>query len=279
MNAMNEISMEVNNVSLRVPTYEQRERSAKSFYSTFIAAAFDPPVRNYRTLLEDVSISLKSGDRLAIMGKNGAGKSTLLRVLAGAYSPYRGNVIVEGKLQALLNINLGFNPDATIKENIYLRGAAMGLTITECHEIIPSVLEFSGLQGRSGDRFRVLSAGQKLRLGFSITTEVQNDILVMDEWIGAGDAEFLEKAQARLMAKVSSAKIVVLASHSVMLLRHICNRAIYMDQGRVVAEGDLEDIIARFIPNAPKPVAKVKNIAEPLGEKAATPPGLSGTAR
>jgi ABC-type polysaccharide/polyol phosphate transport system ATPase subunit len=266
---MNDISMEVRNVSLRVPAYEQRERSAKSFYATFIAAAFDPPVRRYRTLLEDISLSLKSGDRLAILGKNGAGKSTLLRVLAGAYSPYRGSVIVEGRLQALLNITLGFNPDATIKENIYLRGAAMGLSILECHEIIPSVLEFSGLQGRSGDRFRVLSAGQKMRLGFSITTEVQNDILIMDEWIGAGDAEFFEKAQTRLMGKVNSAKIVVLASHSMLLLRHICNRAIYMDEGKVIADGGLEDIIKQYIPQqaAPKSATRPKDIGDDLFEK------------
>lgn len=257
------ISIELKNVTLRVPTYEQRERSAKSFYSTFISAAFDPPVRSYRTLLEDISLSIKSGDRVAILGKNGAGKSTLLRVLAGAYSPFQGSVRVEGKAQALLNISLGFNMDATVKENIYLRGAAMGLSITDCHEIIPSVLEFSGLQGRAGDRFRVLSAGQKMRLGFSITTEMQNDILIMDEWIGAGDAEFFEKAQVRLMGKVDSAKIVVLASHSIPLLLRICNRAIYMDNGRVVADGDLKEIVKEYIPQAiVKTAARPEKIAD-----------------
>src|SRR5690349_802582 len=107
-NAMTNISMEVDNVSLLVPADEQRERSAKSLYSTSIAAAFDPPVPTYRTLLQDISLSPKSGHRLAIMGKNGARKSTPLRVLAAAYSPYSGTVTVESKVQALLNISLGF---------------------------------------------------------------------------------------------------------------------------------------------------------------------------
>lgn len=242
------IGIELTGVYLEVPTYQQHDRSAKSFYRGLFSAAFDQPVRSSRVLLQDVSLSAKSGDRVAIFGNNGAGKSTLLRVMARAYAPTRGTVSVQGSLQALLNISLGFNPDATVKENIYLRGAAMGLAIPECMEIIDSVLEFSGLGDRAGDRLRILSAGQKMRLGFSITTSIQNDILLMDEWIGAGDAEFLAKARSRLRGRVDSAKIVVVASHNVPLLRQVCNRAIYVDQGRIVADGDFEEIVSEFLP-------------------------------
>ena len=122
------------------------------------------------------------------------------------------------------------------------------MSIRQCHAIVKDVLEFSGLADRAGDRLKVLSAGQKMRLGFSITTELESDILVMDEWIGTGDAEFFTRAQARLRGKLEGAKIVVLASHSVPLLKTVCNRAIYMENGAVVADGSIDDIVARHIP-------------------------------
>jgi len=243
-----DIGIELEHVTLDVPTYHQKERSARHFYANLVAAAFDRPVRSFRRLIDDVSLDIRPGDRLAVLGRNGAGKSTLLRLLAGAYTPTSGRVEVHGRLQALLNISLGFNQDATLKENIYLRGAAMGMSIRQCHAIVKDVLEFSGLADRAGDRLKVLSAGQKMRLGFSITTELESDILVMDEWIGTGDAEFFTRAQARLRGKLEGAKIVVLASHSVPLLKTVCNRAIYMENGAVVADGSIDDIVARHIP-------------------------------
>ena len=250
------IGVDLEHVTLEVPTYAQRERSARHFYANFVASAFDRPVRTFRRLIDDVSVSLRPGDRLAVLGRNGAGKSTLLRILAGAYHPTSGSIDVRGRMQALLNISLGFHQDATIKENIYLRGAAMGMSIKQIHGVVRDVLEFSGLEDRSGDRLRVLSAGQRMRLGFSITTELESDILIMDEWIGAGDAEFFAKAQVRLKGRVEGAKIVVLASHSVPLLRQVCNRAIYMENGAVVADGTIDAIVAGYIPQpaaAPRP--------------------------
>jgi ABC-type polysaccharide/polyol phosphate transport system ATPase subunit len=251
--AANNVSIELENVSLSLPVYQQRDRSARSVYANFVASAFDRAQRSTQTLLHDISFAATSGDRVAIFGPNGAGKSTLLRVLAGAYHPTIGRIRTQGNLQALLNIALGFNIDATVKENIYLRGAAMGLTIAQCHDIVGPVLAFSGLEGRSGDRLRVLSAGQKMRLGFSITTELQNDILLMDEWIGAGDAEFFNKAQSRLRGRVDGAKIVIVASHNVALLRQVCERAIYLEGGRLLADGPFEDIVRDYLPTAPKP--------------------------
>jgi ABC-type polysaccharide/polyol phosphate transport system ATPase subunit len=244
----NRIGIELEHVTLDVPTYHQKERSARHFYANLVAAAFDRPVRSFRRLIDDVNLQIRPGDRLAVLGRNGAGKSTLLRLLAGAYTPTSGRIEVHGRLQALLNISLGFNQDATLKENIYLRGAAMGMSIRQCHAIVKDVLEFSGLADRAGDRLKVLSAGQKMRLGFSITTELESDILVMDEWIGTGDAEFFTRAQARLKGKLEGAKIVVLASHSVPLLKTVCNRAIYMENGAVVADGSIDDVVARHIP-------------------------------
>ena len=261
------------NVNLSVPVYQQRERSATSFYNNFVVAAFDRPQRSFRTLLHDVSLLAQEGDRVAILGPNGAGKSTLLRVIAGVYAPTSGRVRLQGTSQAMLNLALGFNPDASVKENIYLRGAALGLSIRECHAIVPSVLAFSGLEDRIGERLRVLSAGQKMRLGFAVTTELQPDVLIMDEWLGAGDAEFLARAQERMRGRVDSAKIVLLASHNIPLLRQICNRAIYIEQGHVLADGALDDVVTRFIPNAP-PAPRV--VAKPVATPA--PPVPAATA-
>ncbi|MGH8030424.1 MAG: ABC transporter ATP-binding protein [Arenimonas sp.] len=244
------VGIELRNVSLHVPTFEQRERSVRHFYTSLVAAAFDRPIRTFRTLIDDITLDVRPGDRLAVLGRNGAGKSTLLRILAGAYNPSSGSIAVHGRLQALLNISLGFNQDATLRENIYLRGAAMGMTLKQCHAAVDDVLQFSGLEDRAGVRLKVLSAGQRMRLGFSITTELESDILIMDEWIGAGDAQFFEKAQARMKGRLEGAKIVVLASHSVTLLKQVCNRAIYMENGAVVADGPLDDIVARYIPQS-----------------------------
>jgi hypothetical protein len=181
-----------------------------------------------------------------------------------------------------------------VKENIYLRGAAMGLSIPQCHDLVAPVLEFSGLQGRAGDRLRVLSAGQRMRLGFSITTELQNDILLMDEWIGAGDAEFFERAQSRLMGRVDGAKIVIVASHNIPLLRKVCNRRAVpagrqarggrsvrgdhppVDAGRR-AEGAAAE--AQAAPGAaPKPAAAPASAAPPAAAEA-TPPAVRCPAR
>jgi ABC-type polysaccharide/polyol phosphate transport system ATPase subunit len=248
-------SIELVNVGLTVPTYQQADRSARSLLASLATAAFDPPKRTQRVLLDGIDLKVASGERLAILGANGSGKSTLLRLIAGAYAPSCGHVHIEGRLQSLLNVALGFNQDATVKENVYLRGAAMGMTIREIHRLAPSVLEFAGLTDRAGDRLRVMSAGQRMRLSFACSTVQQTDIMVMDEWIGTGDADFLEKARARLMGRVEGAKIVLIASHSVPLLMRVCERAIYLDGGRIVGQGALLDVVAEFVPQAlpPKP--------------------------
>jgi ABC-type polysaccharide/polyol phosphate transport system ATPase subunit len=190
-------------------------------------------------LLDHISFDLREGDRLAILGRNGAGKSTLLRVLNRVYQPSEGKLSIQGSCQALLNISLGFNGEATVRENIYLRGIAMGLKAAFLREQVEGILEFSGLREKVNHRLRTLSSGQKMRLGFAISTCVQQDIILMDEWVGAGDADFMRKAKERMRSRVGGSKIVVLASHSTGLLRDICNRGIVLERGRLVHAGDI----------------------------------------
>lgn len=243
----------VDRLSLDVPAYLQRERESSGWGGLFFGAAFDPPKRHLLRLLDNISFELREGDRLAILGRNGAGKSTLLRVLNRVYQPSEGRLVIDGSCQALLNMSLGFSGEATVRENIYLRGIAMGLTASFLRSQIDEILEFSGLREKVNHRLRTLSTGQKMRLGFAISTSVQHDIILMDEWVGAGDADFMRKATERMQSRVGGSKIVVLASHSTGLLREICNRAIVIERGRLVYSGDItsslkyyHDLLARL---------------------------------
>lgn len=226
-------------LTLDVPIYQQREREGAGWLDIFMGAAFDPPRRRMVRLLEDLSFDVAEGDRLAILGRNGAGKSTLLRVLNRVYQPTHGHLEVSGTCQALLNMGLGFNGEATVRENIYLRGVAMGLKSAFLGTQVESILDFSGLADKAGHRLRTLSSGQRMRLGFAISTSVQHDIILMDEWVGAGDAEFMAKAKERMQSRVGGSKIVVLASHSTGLLRDICNKGIVLEKGRCLHFGDI----------------------------------------
>jgi ABC-type polysaccharide/polyol phosphate transport system ATPase subunit len=240
------VLIKVDRVVLDVPTFLQPDRGAKGWIGMLMGAAFDPPRRRLVRLLHDISFDVGEGDRLALLGRNGAGKSTLLRVLNRVYRPTSGKVSVHGSCQALLNMSLGFNIDATVRENIFLRGVAMGLTGKYLRHQVDPILDFSGLRDKASHRLRTLSAGQRMRLGFAISTCVQNDIILMDEWVGAGDAEFMAKAKERMQSRVGGAKALVLASHSVGLLRNICNKGILLEQGRILYMGDITSALARY---------------------------------
>lgn len=238
--------IKASHLTLDVPVYLQRERRASGWGSVFAGAAFDPPQRRLSRLLDDVSFEVGEGDRLAILGRNGAGKSTLLRVLNRVYQPTSGSLEVQGSCQALLNMSLGFNGEATVRENILLRGIAMGLKASFLRGQIDSILEFAGLGHKAAHRLRTLSSGQKMRLGFAISTSVQHDIILMDEWVGAGDSDFMAKARERMHSRVGGSKIVVLASHSVGLLRDICNKGVVLEGGRLVYAGDVTSALKYY---------------------------------
>jgi lipopolysaccharide transport system ATP-binding protein len=236
----------VRNVSLEVPLYLQSDRSAKSWLQTLLGAATARPHREFLTILKDVSFDVEEGDRLALIGRNGAGKSTLLRVLTEAFLPTVGTVDVSGTRQALLNISLGFNAQATVMENIYLRGTAMGIHTSQLRSLVHPILDFSGLQELAQRRLHTLSSGQKMRLGFAIATSVEQDIILMDEWLGAGDAEFLKQARERMDDRVRGSKIIVLASHNNGLLKRICNKGMVMDKGRVTFFGPIDEALEMY---------------------------------
>ena len=239
-------SIRLRDVSLQIPTFVQHQAAGDSWAKTLLGAAIDRPERQLKTILEGVDFEAKEGDRVALIGRNGAGKTTLLHLLTGCYLPTTGSVDIQGRRQALLNVSLGFNPEATVRENIFLRGAAMGLPMNVVRSVVGEVLEFAELVPYAGQRLATLSAGQRMRLGFAISTSVQPDIMLLDEWIGTGDLQFLQRARERMQDRVSGAHILVLASHSTDLLKRVCNRGVVIEKGRKVFEGSVARALAHY---------------------------------
>lgn len=196
--------------------------------------------------LRDINLDLRPGDRLGVVGQNGAGKTTLLRVLAGIYYPTIGTITCVGKRMPLTDITVGQDDEATGYEMIQLRGVLLGLRQAEIDAKVDEIAEFSGLGEFLNLPIRTYSSGMALRLFFSIATSIAADIILMDEWIAAGDEAFIEKANARLQALVDRAHIIVIASHSRATLQRICNRGLLLEGGRIKCSGSLEEVYAAY---------------------------------
>jgi ABC-2 type transport system ATP-binding protein/lipopolysaccharide transport system ATP-binding protein len=193
--------------------------------------------------LDDISLRIEHGDRLGIVGSNGAGKTTLLRVLAGVYEPVNGRVLIHGKISPLFDVGLGMDPEATGEENIILRGLYLGFSKREMQARTQEIVEFTELGQYLSLPVRTYSAGMMLRLAFAVSTCIEPDILLMDEWVLAGDAQFQEKANQRVEAFVDRSNILVLASHSDDMIRRWCNKVIRLEQGQIVAAGRTPEAI------------------------------------
>lgn len=197
--------------------------------------------------LRDVSLTISDGERIGLIGGNGAGKTTLLRALAGSLRPVSGTVRRVGTLSSLFDVTLGMNVEATGWDNIRLRGLFLGLSSEDIRARAQEIAEFSELSSDNLARpVRTYSSGMLLRLAFAVSTSVHPEILLMDEWIGVGDAKFLAKAEQRLTDMVDKASILVLASHSDDLMRRLCTRLIWLDAGRVLADGPVEETLANY---------------------------------
>ena len=196
--------------------------------------------RRFRPLIRGASFELHEGDRVGLIGQNGAGKTTLLRLLAGVLVPSAGQLQVCGVTQNLLNVSMGMQTDATGIENVYLRGYSAGLSGKEIKQRIPEIIEFAGLESVIQDPVRTYSSGMQLRLAFAVATSVKPEILLLDEWISAGDRFFVERTKERLLNHIDASEILVFASHSPQVLQELCSRGLVLKQGKVVFDGDIE---------------------------------------
>lgn len=196
--------------------------------------------------LRDVSLSLERGDRLALIGANGAGKTTLLRVMAGIYEPVSGSVQVGGRISPMFDIALGIDGDLSGYDNIRLRGLLLGLSSREIERLLPLIVDFTELGDYLDMPVRTYSSGMMLRLTFAVATCYEPEVLLMDEWILAGDAHFMAKARERVDSFVQKASILVLASHNLEVCRRWCNKAVWMDQGSIKAFGPVDDVVTAY---------------------------------
>ncbi|MBI6682229.1 ABC transporter ATP-binding protein [Pseudomonas viridiflava] len=184
--------------------------------------------------LDNINLSIASGEKIGLLGHNGSGKSTLLKVFAGVYHPTSGNINSSGKITSLLDLTLGMEMEATGYENIFLRGVIMGMSPKHIKKTVKDIAEFSGLGDYLKLPIRTYSSGMLVRLGFSISTAFPADIILMDEWLGVGDAKFQEEANKRLQEMTQNAAILVLASHSPELINETCNRCVRLEHGKIV---------------------------------------------
>jgi ABC-type polysaccharide/polyol phosphate transport system ATPase subunit len=239
---MARISLDRINLTFRVRQHQRTNFS--EFMRRFFRRSASPYVEV--KALQDVSLDIKSGDRLGIIGHNGAGKSTLLKVLAGIYPPTSGTLTVEGKISSLFDISLGFEPAASGWENINFRGYLQGETPRTMRSKIQSVADFSELGKFLDMPVRYYSAGMHVRLAFSIATAIEPEVLLVDEALSVGDMAFAEKASQRMREMIDKAQLMVMVSHDLDSIKRICNRVAWMDHGRIAHLGRPDEIVDAY---------------------------------
>jgi ABC-type polysaccharide/polyol phosphate transport system ATPase subunit len=235
------------NVSVRFPVLSFRDRSLRSRFVSAVTLRRNTAIPHIVSALNDVILDIRAGDRVAIIGANGAGKTTLLRVLAGIYHPTSGSVDVLGRCLPLFDLSAGFDEEATGYENIMRRGLVIGARRSEIDAKRAEIAAFTELGERLDLPLRTYSSGMMLRLIFAVATAIEGEIVLLDEWIGVGDQQFRKKARQRLDEIVVRAGILVLASHDIELIKSTCNRAILLEEGRIVAAGATDEILGQYL--------------------------------
>lgn len=223
-----------------------KERSLKSLIGKVVKRNEAKAAIQDVHALKNISLEIRAGERVGLLGHNGAGKSTFLKMAAGLYPISSGQRIIEGTVRALFDLSLGFEPDATGRENILYRGLLLGLSPRLLREIEEEVVAFADLGEFIDYPIKTYSAGMQVRLAFAISTAVGGDILLLDEVMGAGDAMFMAKAKKRMLDLVERAKILILASHDFSALQNICQRGIVFYHGEIVFDGEIFEAVCTY---------------------------------
>jgi lipopolysaccharide transport system ATP-binding protein len=235
--------IEAHDLTIDYPVYTNTSRSMKNVVlraTTGGRIARDATDHTYVRSLDRLNFAFSKGERVGLVGHNGSGKSTLLRALAGVYAPTSGTLKTVGRIVSLLDINLGMDVDATGYENIMLRGIMMGLTPPQIRAKTAEIADFTDLGEYLDMPLRSYSSGMQMRLAFTVSTCIETDILLMDEWLSVGDADFQDKAAKRLNDLVSRTSIIVIATHSPELVSNVCTRVIELNHGKIVSDKQVE---------------------------------------
>ena len=242
-------SLELFGVTLDYPVYSVRAKSLRSSVMNMAVGGRlmkDQSDTAVVRALSNIAFKIEEGDRLGIIGHNGAGKTTLLKVIAGIYEPTEGVVDAQGRLTSMINVGMGMDHEASGIQNIYNMALMRLVRKSVIKERVPSIVEFAELGAFINMPLRTYSAGMVARLTFGVATELDADILVLDEWMGAGDAAFQDKAAKRMERFVESAKMIVLGTHNLGLVRDVCNKVCVLEGGRMSYFGPVDEYFERL---------------------------------
>ena len=242
-----EALVDLEDVSLNFVSYFDKTYSLKRAVLDLLLRREAPMPTSEFWALRGVNLRIGKGERIGIVGSNGAGKSTLLRLIARIYPPTSGNLRIRGTVAPLIEMGAGFNPELSGMDNILLNGAMLGIKRREMLEKVDGIFEFTGLREFADLPLKYYSSGMFMRLAFAIATEIDPDILLVDESLGAGDAAFIEKAKARIMGLLDRSNVVVIVSHDMNSLREMCTRGIWMRRGQIAGDGPMEEVIEQYL--------------------------------
>lgn len=242
-------SIELKHVYVDIPIFNASSRSLRNRLMNIATGGQLDADSNGRLIvraLDNIDLTFHDGERIGLLGHNGAGKSTLLRLLSGVYAPTSGTIHSTGVISSLIELSLGIDPEFTGRENVYFRGRLLGISKKEITEKMDDIIEFSELGHFFDMPLRTYSSGMHLRLAFAVSTMLQPEILLMDEWLSVGDKKFTQKAQSRLKKLVEASRILVIASHSHDLISRICTRVIWLEHGKIHRDGDPKIVASEF---------------------------------
>lgn len=239
----NENAIELRNVFMKFRMSSQRVDSLKEFVIKTIKREL-----NYNDFIavNDVSFDVKKGEVVGLIGLNGSGKSTTLKIISGILKPTSGTVVTNGKISPLIELGAGFDFDLTARENVFLNGAVLGYSKKEMLEKMDEIIEFSELQDFMDTPIKNFSSGMVARLAFAIATNIQPEILIVDEILGVGDFLFQQKCEQRINNMMSGGTTVVVVSHSIEQIERLCDKVVWLDKGKVVMIGETAEVCAQY---------------------------------
>ena len=263
------VGIDTHNAWVEFPIFDAKSRSLKK---AFLGKAGGAIGRNTSDVvvveaLRDITLSLKEGDRIGLVGHNGAGKSTLLRLLSGIYEPSRGSAQIRGRVAPVFDLGVGMDPEISGYENIIIRGLFLGQTRRQMLDKIDEIADFTELGDYLEMPLRTYSTGMRVRLAMGVVTSIDPEILLLDEGIGAVDADFMKKARKRLEALVQRSGILVFASHSNEFLAQLCDRALWIDRGEIRMDGDIESVVGAY--EGPDAARHVREVLDEVASESA----------
>jgi len=238
-------AIELDDVTLWRRTQQEFSRDLKRLVFDVLERKYKPVVR--RRVLDEVSVTIPRGQKVGIIGPNGAGKSTLLKVICGILKPTSGRVRTNGSIAPLIELGAGFDPEQNLKQNIVYYGVLLGMARHEMRARVERILKFAELEEHAEQPYKTLSSGMAARLGFAVATDVQPEILILDEILSVGDERFRAKCARRIDSFWSADCSVLFVSHDLAMIQRQCQRAIWMKDGAIVADGDPSAVVAQYL--------------------------------